>query len=126
MELEKKVKIGNDSYLLKLPTTFSESMRIDQLKIDYSDGMYWELPKLSTPSAVYNWQLINVASYFDVMASAIVKEIAGGKDISVLELDFEKQKVLMDAYNEHIHQWLSDYENIYIKIEDNEKEGEEK
>jgi hypothetical protein len=126
MELKKKIEVGGSTYFVSLPKSFKQSMMIDQLKIDYSDGMYWDIAKLGTPSSLFNWQLINVASYFDTMGAGIVKNLSGGtEEISVLELDLEKQKELMIVYNSEIHEWLSEYENIYVKADNNEEEGEE-
>ena len=122
MELEKKVKIGGESYVLKLPSSFKDSLMIDQLKIEYSDGMYWELPKLGTPSAMFNWQLINVASYFDTMAPLVAKELAKSEEnISVLDLNLDQKLELLKIYDSELYDWLREYDGKYIAKDEKEK-----
>ena len=118
MELSKKIKVLEEEYVINMPQKNIDYILIEAKKMELSEGTYWTLLELETKMSIHQWYLINASAFFDVVAPAIAKNLAGGKDVSVMDLDTKTSNILLKIYVDEIDQWFETYKNEAFGKED--------
>jgi hypothetical protein len=120
MELTKKVTLGGKPYLLQFPVTIGEHLEIGLKKTDYSKGRYWDILKIETDMALYQFGVINCASILDVIAPKMVEDFGDGVK-SVMEYPPKKLKIITDLFFKDIANWFQEQEKIVFDATEEEE-----